>query len=114
MDIAAEIAGRSDDAAVAALGRLFQAEAHPTVKVALLARLDEIDRDIAPEQRLRTLAAALRGQSREVRTTALDCLAQLDDPQVAPLLRQSMKSDPDREVRDIAAAIYRARFDEPR
>ncbi len=110
IEVAAEIAGRSDAAAVAALGRLFQAERHPAVKVALLADLNDISHDTAPEQRLRMLTAALRGQPRDVRTTALDVLAQLDDPQVAPLLKQAMTSDPDHEVREIAAAIFHARF----
>jgi|GEM_PF-5147192 len=110
IEIAAEIGGRNDADAVASLSRLFQAEAHPAVKAALLADLNEIDRDTAPELRLRTLAAALRGQPRNVRETALDSLAQLDDPQVAPLLKQAMTADPDREIREIAAALYRARF----
>ena len=110
IELAAEIAGRNDAEAVATLGRLFQLERHPEVKVALLANLNDIDHGTAPEARLRVLTAALRGQPRDVRTTALDSLAQLDDPQIEPLLRQAMASDPDREVRDIAAALYRVRF----
>jgi len=110
IEVAAEIAGRRDANAVAALGRLFQAERHPAVKVALIADLNDIDRDTAPELLMRTLTAALRGQPRDVRTTALEVLAQLDDPQVEPLLKRAMATDPDHEVRDVAAALHRARF----
>jgi hypothetical protein len=114
IELARKIATRNDAEAVSALGRLFQNETQPEVKVALLVNLKAIPASAGPDARMQILANALRGQSREVRTTALDSLAQLDDPRASGLILVAMRSDPDQEVREMAAALERARMEKAR
>ncbi|MEA3209740.1 MAG: hypothetical protein QOE70_2797 [Chthoniobacter sp.] len=111
IELARQIADGNNTGAVRALGRLLQLERQPAVKLALLARLNDIDPEVAPEARLDALAFALIGQPRNVRIAVLESLAQIDDPRVGPLLQKAMTTDPGREVRNTAAALYRARFE---
>ncbi len=108
IELAGEIAGWNDSEAVHAIGRLFKSEHHPDVKLALLSGLNDISLGTALDARLDVLSSALHGQSRDVRTAALDSLAQIEDPRIAPLLKKVMTTDPDHEVREIAAALYEA------
>ena len=104
MDIVAEIAGHNDTAAVQALARLFPQGRNPQVKESLLARLADINEDIAPAARIALLESALTGQPRNVRLTAIDALADSDDPRAIAALRRAAQSDPDRLLREAAAA----------
>ena len=108
IELASEIASWNDSAAVQAIGRLFKSEPHPETKLALLSGLNDINSEAALDARLDVLAFALQGQPRNVRTAALDSLAQIDDPRVAPLLKKVMTTDPDHEVRVTATALYEA------
>jgi hypothetical protein len=114
VEIAREIASANDALAVAAIARLFPSERHPAVKIALLANLSDIEHETAIEARLSLLGSAVRGQPRNVRTAALDSLAQLDDSRIFPLLDRVATTDPDKEVREVAAALARARREEQR
>lgn len=108
IELAGEIASWNDSEAVQAIGRLFRAEHHPAIKLALLGGLNDISSATALDARLDVLTFALHGQPRDVRTAALDSLAQIDDPRIAPLLKKVMTTDPDHEVREIASALYEA------
>jgi hypothetical protein len=107
-----QITGFNDAAAVECLARLFHQQSHPAIKEALLAVLGDIDPREAPETRLQLLAQALHGEARNVRLTALDLLDELDDPRGAELIADAMKKDPDRQVRDVAAAMIRERAED--
>jgi hypothetical protein len=111
-DILKQIAGFSDAAAVECLARLFHQQSHPAVKEALLAALGDIDPREAPDARLQLLATALHGEARNVRLAALDLLDELDDPRGAELIADAMEKDPDRQVRDVAAAMIRERAED--
>ena len=108
-DLARAIAGTNNAEAVIALGRIFRSERHPAVKVAILSALGDVDASVAPEERLATLAAALGGQPRDVRITALGSLTQLTDPRALAFLLRASQEDPDAFVRGAAAALYKAR-----
>jgi len=108
IELASEIASWNDSAAVQAIGRLFKSEAHPEIKLALLSGLNDINSEAALDARLDVLTFALHGQPRNVRTAALDSLAQIDDPRIAALLKKVMTTDPDHEVRVTATALYEA------
>lgn len=110
IDLAGQIANWNNASAVEALGRLFTFERHPDIKLALITDLNDIDSEAAPETRLALLASALRDQPRNIRAAALDSLAQIEDPRVEPILQQAMSNDPDEEMREQAAAIYRALY----
>jgi hypothetical protein len=110
IDLAGQIANWNNASAIEALSRLFTFERHPDVKLALITDLNDIDSEAAPETRLGLLSSALRDQPRNVRAAALDSLAQIQDPRVEPILRQAMSDDPDQEMREQAAAIYRALY----
>jgi hypothetical protein len=107
-----QIAGFNDAAAVECLARLFHQQSHPAVKEALLAALGDIDPREAPETRQQLLATASRGEARNVRRTALHLLDALEDPRGAELIRDLMKNDPDRQVREEAAALLRERAED--
>ena len=104
MDILAEIAGHNDTAAVQTLARLFPQGRNPEVKESLLARLADINADVAPAARIALLESALTGQPRNVRLTAIDALADSDDPRALAALRRAAQGDPDRLLREAAAA----------
>jgi len=112
VEIAKQIAGFNDAAAVESLARLFYHQSHPADKEALLAALGDIDPREALEVRLRLLASALHGEARNVRLAALSLLDELDDSRGAELICDVMKNDPDRQVRDVATAILRERADD--
>jgi type IV secretory pathway VirB10-like protein len=107
-ELIAELAHRDSAEAVLALERLFTVERHPKVQTALIASLLEVNSAVLPDARLRILRAAVTGQPREVRTTALEVLAESSDAAARELLRKSSVSDPDHEVREVAAALYEA------
>jgi HEAT repeat protein len=109
LELVQDLAGRNTAQAVKAIHFTFLSEKHPKVKAALLAGLGDMDADLAPETRLQLLTIALRGEARDVRSTALDLLSENDSPAATALLSQAMKSDPDREIRDAAAEYYRDR-----
>jgi len=111
-DLASEVAGFNNAPAVEAISRLFQRERHPTVKAALLASLADIDAAQAAELRLQLLASALQGQPRDVRTTAIENLAQLESPQAMALIQNAVKHDPDSAVREVASELLRSARDE--
>ncbi len=104
VDIVTEIAGHNDAAAVVTLARLFPKGRNPEVKEAVLARLADINAAAAPAARIALLESALSGQSRNVRLTAIDALADSDDPRALAALRRAALSDPDRLLREAAAA----------
>ena len=104
VDIVTEIAGHNDAAAVLTLARLFPKGRNPEVKEAVLARLADINADAAPAARIALLESALAGQPRNVRLTAIDALADSDDPRALAALRRAAQSDPDRLLREAAAA----------
>ena len=108
IDLISELARSDRPDAILAIERLFATERHPAVQTALIAGLAEMDPSVQPEARLRLLRSALGPRPREVRTTALEILADSDDPAARELLRESSTSDPDHEVREVAAALYRA------
>jgi HEAT repeat protein len=65
----------------------------------LLATLDQMDTDIG---KLPILAAATNpNQSQEVRTAAIDSLADLDEPGALQML-QGLTNDPDPQIREAA------------
>ncbi len=107
LDLLDEIAGRNDDEAVRVIGRLFPSARHPELKETLIAKLADIDPEAAPEERFRILDSALRNQPRNVRSAAIDVLAQSDEPQALALLRRSAREDPDRPLREAAGEILR-------
>lgn len=104
-----DLAGRNTAEAVRGIQMLFGSERHPRIKAALLTGLGDMDPELAPETRRQLLGAALKGEAREVRSTAIELLAEDDSPVATALLEQAMKSDPDRELRDAAAEFHRAR-----
>ena len=106
-----ELAGRNSAEAVLAIQQLFVMERHPKVKAALLSGLSDIDASLVPAVRLQILTTALQGEAREVRSTALDLLSETELPAATALLERAMKSDPDRELREVAAAFYRDRIE---
>jgi hypothetical protein len=108
IELIAELAHLDAPDAVLAIERLFATERHPAVQTALVASLAEMDPAVQPETRLRLLRMALGPRPREVRTTALEILADSDDPAARELLKESSTSDPDHEVREVAAALYGA------
>jgi hypothetical protein len=108
VDLITELAHADSAEALLALERLFTIERHPKVQTALIAGLLEVDPAIQPDARFRILRSALTNQPREVRTTALEVLAESKDPTARELLRKSSLSDPDHEVREVAAALYKA------
>jgi len=111
MDLARQIADLNDAGAIESIGRLFALERHPDIKLALITDLNDMDSEAAPAARLAILSSALGGdQPRNIRAAALDSLANIEDPRVEAILKQAMSGDPDHEVRDQAAAIYRARY----
>jgi hypothetical protein len=113
VDHVQDLAGRNTVEAVMAIQMLFRTERHPKVKAALLAGLGDMDVALVPEIRRQLLATALRREGREVRSTALDLLGEDDSPTATALLGQAMKSDPDQELRDVAAELYRERTKRP-
>ena len=109
---AKQIAGFNDAAAVQSIARLFQKEPSPVVQEALLSALSDIDAQENPEVRLGVLADGLRRSARNVRLTALHSLESIEETQVTELLREASRSDPDREVREVAAELLRERLEE--
>jgi hypothetical protein len=109
IELAEEIAGFDNAQSVNSMARLFHSETHPQVKVAMIAKLADIDSEAAPDVRLSMLAAALDRQPRDVRTTALEVLEALDDGRAEALLQKSSRTDPDREVRDLAKTFLKSR-----
>jgi hypothetical protein len=109
LDQVQDLAGRNTAEAVRGIQMLFGSERHPKVKAALLTALGDMDPALAPEARRQLLGAALKGEARDVRSTAIELLAEDDSPVAAALLEQAMKSDPDAELRDAAAEFHRAR-----
>jgi hypothetical protein len=107
-ELISELAHIDSAEAVLALERLFTVERNPKVQVTLIASLLEVDEAVQPDARFRILRAAVVNQPRDVRTTALEVLAESDDPAARELLRNSSVSDPDHEVREVAAALYKA------
>ena len=112
VELSREIAAGNDAEAVQAIGRLFRTERHPAVKLALLTNLADIDETEAPAARFQIAADALRGESREVRMTALGLLNRFEDRSATALLHEAMLRDPDHEVRMRASALYRARIED--
>ncbi|HET6406959.1 MAG TPA: HEAT repeat domain-containing protein [Chthoniobacteraceae bacterium] len=106
-----ELAGRNSAEAVMAIQQLFVTERHPKVKAGLLSGLSDIDASLVPSIRLQILTTALQGEAREVRSTALDLLSETELPAATALLERAMKNDPDRELREVAAAFYRDRIE---
>ena len=104
-----EIAVFNDANAVRAIARLFSLEKLPDVKVALLAKLGDINPDEATDTRYGILSAALERQPRDVRTTALEVVEAFDDPRADQLLVRASATDPDNEVRNIAKSFLEAR-----
>ncbi len=91
--------------AVAAAARLFYNERDPRAREALIAALADLPAEDFLEARLPLLTKALaRSQPRSVRTAALDVLAALDDPRALALLLRAAREDPDKELREAAAA----------
>jgi hypothetical protein len=107
-DLIGELAHDDSPDAVLALERLFTIERHPKVQTAIIADLMDVDPAIRPDARMRILRAALVNQPREVRSTAVEVLAESRDPAALELLRKTSISDPDHEVREAAAALYQA------
>jgi HEAT repeats len=108
VEIITEIVGHNDASAVGAIARLFKSERTPSVKEALIAGLADIDPEAAPAERFTILAGAIRGQPRNVRTTAIDLLSQSDEPRDIALLAKAAVEDPDGEVRELAREILDA------
>jgi hypothetical protein len=109
LELVEDLSGRNTAEAVKAIHFVFLTEKHPKVKAAMLAGLGDMDAGLAPDTRLQLLTTALRGEAREVRSTALDLLAENESPAATALLSQTMKTDPDREIRDVATEYYRQR-----
>jgi hypothetical protein len=103
------IAGWNNAEAVAVLSRLFKGEKHPASREAVIVALGDIDARENVPVRLDLLAAASQRQPRDIRTTALDLLESTEDPRATQLIAQMMRTDPDKEVREAAKAIYKAR-----
>jgi hypothetical protein len=108
IDLVAELAHTDSAAAVLAMERLFNIERHPAVQAAMVANLADLDPSLQPDARMRLLRSALGPQQRKVRTTALEILAESEDPAARELLRKCSVSDPDHEVREVAAALLEA------
>lgn len=106
-DYATEIAGWNNREAVIVLARLFRQERHPKSQMTLLAALGDIEVSEAPDERLAILEAALRSGAQDVRSTALQLLGEMEDKRAAILIQERMRSDPNKEVRELAAALYR-------
>ena len=95
--------------AVAAAARLFHTERDPRAREALVAALADLPADEFLDVRLSIYTEALaRSQPRSLRTAALDALAALDDPRSLALLRRAAREDPDKELREAAAARAQA------
>lgn len=91
--------------AVAAAARLFYNERDPRAREALIAALADLPAEDFLDARLPLLTKAMaRSQPRSVRTAALDVLATLDDPRARALLLRAARDDPDKELREAAAA----------
>jgi hypothetical protein len=108
LDLVTEIAGHNDAAAVTAISRLFKTERNSAVKETLIASLGDIDSEAAPGERLAILANAIRGQPRNVRSTALDVLGQSEEPHAIALVKKTAADDPDKDIREAARAILDA------
>jgi hypothetical protein len=108
LEAVSEIAGHNDAAAVETLARIFPRSQDPEVKESVLARLADIDPAVAPETRIALLQGALFGQPRNVRLTALDVLGQSEDPRALIALQRAAREDPDKSIREAAAAIAEA------
>lgn len=109
LDQIQDLAGRNTAEAVRGIQMLFGSERHPKIKAALLTGLGDMDPELAPAVRRQLLGDALKGEGREVRSTAIELLAEDDSPVASALLEQAMKSDPDRELREAAAEFHRVR-----
>jgi HEAT repeat protein len=107
IELAEAIAGFHDADAVRSLARLFASEKHPSVQLALLARLGDIDAEQASEVRFGVINAGLSQHSREVRSAAFDLLETMGDPASESLLEQVARNHPDKELREAAAAVLR-------
>jgi HEAT repeat protein len=86
--------------ATAVLGTLFQNERNEKLKLDILATIEQME--VADAHKVSIMIAAARPeQPQEVRETAIDILADLDDPAVFPML-QMLTSDPNAEIRQAA------------
>ncbi len=91
--------------AVAAAARLFSYERDPRAREALVAALADLPAEDFLDARLPILTKALaHSQPRSVRITALDVLTALDDPRALALLQRAAHDDPDKDIREAAAA----------
>jgi hypothetical protein len=108
IDVVAEIAGHNNADAVQTLARVFRQARDPVVKETILSRLADIDPEVAPFERIDLLQGALFAQPRNVRLTALDVLAQSEDPRALLAVRRAAREDPDKLIREAAAAIAEA------
>lgn len=87
------------------LARLFaSARAYPD-RVAIVGALADSHSEDNLDAKLAILRTALaKGQIRQVRSSAVDVAAQLDDPRAIDLLRQAAKLDSDSQIRELARA----------
>ena len=84
--------------AVGALGRCFQLEKDPNLRIEVLDSLSDIDG--LDDQKVAILAAgASADQPQEVRESAIDGLTDIDPKKALPIL-QALLSDPDEDIRD--------------
>jgi len=86
--------------AMAVLGTLFQNERDEKLKLDILATIEQLEVPDANKVSI-VIAATRPEQPQEVRETAIDVLADLEDPAVLPML-QMLTSDPNAEIRQIA------------
>ena len=105
IELLREIAGRNDAEAVQALTRVFHSERHPTVKLQIVSLLGDVDEQAAPQARMELLKSALAGQARDVRLAAIDLLAGIETKEASGILRRIAATDPDTEVRQLAASL---------
>ncbi len=92
-------------ASLALVTSLWKTERHPDVKEALLGAIAETDHETDAAAKIAILGSGLVGQARNVRRAAIDALLQFDNPTATAHLRKAAKSDPDKELREIAREL---------
>ena len=89
-------------ASLALVTSLWKTERHPDVKEALLGAIAETDHETDAAAKIAILGSGLVGQARNVRRAAIDALLQFDTAAATAHIRKAAKSDPDKELREIA------------
>jgi hypothetical protein len=111
IELIEQLAGLNTPEAVQWLRTLYPEQRLPQIKASLVSVLADIDESHAPEARLNLLAQALRGEPRNVRSAAVEVLGQSETPAATKLLREVKSSDPDYELREVAAEFLKDRED---